>query len=731
MDKPENIFINRELSWLDFDSRVLALAKEKNVPLCERIKFAAIFGSNMDEFFMVRVGSLYDQTLLKTNKTDNVTHMTAAEQIAAITPRVADLQAKCDKYFAHLVQALDEQGYKKVDFTKLGKQQEHFWKEYFHRELLPLLSPQIVDQRHPFPFLYSKQIYYIAQLHSKNDGVSYGIVPVNPQFERVLFIRDGDATCYAFVEELIGHFAASIFTASTVQKQCLFRVTRNADITVDEGMMDHDIDFRDVMSELLKKRRKLSAVRLQFWPDAPQDIARFLRDKLDVPAARCYTQTSPLDTGCLFKLAGRIGSDGGHADLFYPAAKPMQAPAGYDLYTEVRKHDVLLAYPYQSIRPFIRMLLRAANDPDVVSIKMTLYRMAADSQIVNALIAAAENGKQVVAMVELRARFDEQNNIDWSKQLQDAGCTVFYGFDDYKVHSKLTLITSRVNGKYRYLTQIGTGNYNEKTSELYTDLSFITTRQEIGEEASAVFNNMALQRLTGEVSTMLVAPLHFKSVLLEEMDRQIALAMQGKPAGIILKNNSINDPEIIEKISQASCAGVRVDMIVRGICCVRAGVPGRTENVHIRSLVGRYLEHSRIYCFGSGEDMRIYIASGDFLTRNTERRVEVGVRIDDAKIAQKLRGILDLQLRDTVNAREMQPDGSYVKVKPLPGQPPIDSQMAMFGYFNNGFEMQPDPTPAAARPAVRKAAPQQITPRRTTGLRPARSLLDFFGRGKK
>ena len=733
MDKPENIFINRELSWLDFDSRVLALAKEKNVPLCERIKFAAIFGSNMDEFFMVRVGSLYDQTLLKTNKTDNVTHMTAAEQIAAITPRVAELQAKCDKYFAHLVQALEAQGYKKVDFTKLGKQQEHFWKEYFHRELLPLLSPQIVDQRHPFPFLYNKQIYYIAQLRSKNDGVGYGIVPVNPQFERVLFIRDGDATCYAFVEEVIAHFAASIFSASTVQKQCLFRVTRNADITVDEGMMDHDVDFRDVMSELLKKRRKLAAVRLQFWPEAHQEIVKFLRDKLEVPADRCYTQTSPLDSGALFKLAGRISGDGGHANLFYPPAKPMQAPVGYDLYTEVRRHDVLLAYPYQSIRPFIKMLLRAGADPDVVSIKMTLYRMASDSQIVNALIAAAENGKEVVAMVELRARFDEQNNIDWSKQLQDAGCTVFYGFDDYKVHSKLTLITSRVNGKYRYLTQIGTGNYNEKTSELYTDLSFITTRQEIGEEASAVFNNMALQRLTGDVSTMLVAPLHFKSVLLEEMDRQIARAMQGKPAGIILKNNSINDPQIIDKISQASCAGVRVDMIVRVICCVRAGVPGRTENLHIRSLVGRYLEHSRIYCFGSGEDMRIYIASGDFLTRNTERRVEVGVRIDDTKIAQKLRDILDLQLRDTVNAREMQPDGSYVKVKPLPGQPPVDSQMAMFGYFTNGFEMQPDPVRKVVRPAPGKtpAARQQPATRRTTSLRPARSLLGFFGRGKK
>ena len=395
--KPESIFINRELSWLDFDSRVLALAKEKTVPLGERIKFAAIFGSNMDEFFMVRVGSLYDQTLLKTNKTDNVTHMTAAEQINAITPRVAELQAKCDKYFQHLVSALAEQGYHKVDFTKLSKQQEHFWKTYFQRELLPLLSPQIVDSRHPFPFLNNKDIYYIAQLHSKNEGVSYGIVPVSSQFERVLFVKDGETACFAFVEELIAHYAATIFTASTVQKQCLFRVTRNADITVDEGMMDHDVDFRDVMSELLKKRRKLAAVRLQFWPEAPQEVVKFLRDKLVVPADRCYTQTSPLDAGALFKLAVRISGDSGHADLFYPAARPMQAPAGYDLYTEVRKHDVLLAYPYQSIRPFIKMLLRAAADPDVVSIKMTLYRMASDSQIVNALIAAAENG--LVGMV--------------------------------------------------------------------------------------------------------------------------------------------------------------------------------------------------------------------------------------------------------------------------------------------------------------------------------------------
>ncbi len=709
MENPsESIFINRELSWLDFDSRVLALAKEKSVPLAERIKFAAIFGSNMDEFFMVRVGSLYDQTLLKNNKLDIVTHMTPSEQIAAITPRVAELQAKCDKYYQHLLSALKENKYIKVDFDHLDKQQEHYWKAYFTSEILPILSPQVVDQRHPFPFLRNKEIYYAAQFNSKNDGVYYGIIPLSGQFEQLLFIKNPDGTTsFAFADELIAHYAAGIFNKSTLQNACLFRVTRNADITVDEGMMDHDIDFRDVMSELLKKRRKLAAVRLQFWPSAPQEIVKFLRDKLVVPADRCYTQTSPLDPGLLFRLASRVSADSNPA-FSYPPARPIQAPADYDLYAEAHKHDVLLSYPYQSIRPFIRMLMKAGSDPDVVSIKMTLYRMASDSQIVQALINAAENGKEVTAMVELRARFDEQNNIDWSKQLEEAGCTVFYGFDDYKVHSKLTLITSKVNGKYHYLTQIGTGNYNEKTSELYTDLSFITTRQEIGEEASAVFNNMALQRLTSEADTMLVAPLRFKSVLLEQMDRQIDRARRGLPASMILKNNSINDPQIINKISEASCAGVRVDMIVRGICCIKAGVPGKTENVHIRSIVGRYLEHSRIYCFGEGEDMTIYIASGDFLTRNTERRVEVGVRVDDREIAKKLRGILDLQLRDTVNAREMQPDGIYTRVKPKQGEPPVDSQMAMYGYFQHGFETVHPAVPtrkAAAKPVQKPKRP--------------------------
>ena len=703
MENPsESIFINRELSWLDFDSRVLALAKEKSVPLAERIKFAAIFGSNMDEFFMVRVGSLYDQTLLKNNKLDIVTHMTPSEQIAAITPRVAELQAKCDKYYQHLLSALKENKYIKVDFDHLDKQQEHYWKAYFTSEILPILSPQVVDQRHPFPFLRNKEIYYAAQFNSKNDGVYYGIIPLSGQFEQLLFIKNPDGTTsFAFADELIAHYAASIFNKSTLQNACLFRVTRNADITVDEGMMDHDIDFRDVMSELLKKRRKLAAVRLQFWPSAPQEIVKFLRDKLVVPADRCYTQTSPLDPGLLFRLASRVSADSNPA-FSYPPARPIQAPADYDLYAEAHKHDVLLSYPYQSIRPFIRMLMKAGSDPDVVSIKMTLYRMASDSQIVQALINAAENGKEVTAMVELRARFDEQNNIDWSKQLEEAGCTILYGFDDYKVHSKLTLITKKGPQGYSYITQIGTGNYNEKTSELYTDYSFITADLGIGEEASNVFQNLAVQKLTETTEKMLVAPLRFKSVLLDEMDRVINAAKLGRPASMILKNNSISDRDIILKLEEASCAGVRIDMIVRGICCVRAEVPGKTENLHIRSLVGRYLEHGRIYSFYDGVTTRIYIASGDFLTRNTECRVEVGVRVEDPVLIQKLSDILQLQLRDNVNAREMRADGSYQKVKAAPGEPLVNGQMDMYDLLRDDW---------LARDAAPAAEPEQPEPK--------------------
>ena len=710
--KEDTIFINRELSWLDFNRRVLVLGKDKNVPLAEQVKFLAIYGSNLDEFFMVRVGSLQERASLmrakkERDKRENKTNMTAEEQLTAIMPKVAHLQEDCDKYYEKALESLAECGYKKVDFNALSKEEEHFWKKYFQSELFPILSPQIVDSRHPFPFLRNKEIYLGVLLKEKGEQ-NLGMVPISSQMERMQVIRRDGRTEFALTEELVLHYASLIFGKDAVQETCLFRVTRNADIDVKEGMMDHDIDYREIMADLLKRRRKLAAVRLQVTPTAPQEILRILCEKLELTHKRVFAQKSPLDLSFFYKLTSRMEADG-HPELFYPAARPMLPPPDYDLAAEVEKHDVLLSYPYQSIRPFIAMLKKAAQDPAVISIKMTLYRMARESQIVQALIEAAENGKEVVALVELRARFDEQNNIDWSKQLEEAGCTVLYGFEDYKVHSKLTLITKKGPQGYSYITQIGTGNYNEKTSELYTDYSFITADLGIGEEASNVFQNLAVQKLTETSEKMLVAPLRFKSVLLDEMDRVINAARLGRPASMILKNNSISDRDIILKLEEASCAGVRIDMIVRGICCVRAEVPGKTENLHIRSLVGRYLEHGRIYSFYDGTTTRIYIASGDFLTRNTECRVEVGVRVEDPVLIRKLSEILQLQLRDNVNAREMKADGSYQKVKAAPDEALVNGQMGMYDLLKNDWTARddvPEETPARPEP-VRAAAPAE------------------------
>ena len=709
--KEETIFINRELSWLDFNRRVLVLGKDKNVPLAEQVKFLAIYGSNLDEFFMVRVGSLQERANLmhgKKDKRENKTNMTAEEQLNAIMPKTARLQEDCDKYYEKAVENLAACGYKKVDFDALNKEEEHFWKKYFQNELFPILSPQIVDSRHPFPFLRNKEIY-LGVLLKEKEGQSLGMIPISSQMERLQLVRREGRTEFALTEELVLHYASLIFGKDTVQEKCLFRVTRNADIDVKEGMMDHDIDYREIMADLLKRRRKLAAVRLQVTPTAPQEIVRLLCSRLELSHKRVFEQKSPLDLSFFYKLTAKMEADG-HPELFYPTARPMLPPQDYDLAAQVQQHDVLLSYPYQSIRPFIAMLKKAAQDPDVISIKMTLYRMARESQIVQALIEAAENGKEVVALVELRARFDEQNNIDWSKQLEEAGCTVLYGLEDYKVHSKLTLITKKCAQGYSYITQIGTGNYNEKTSELYTDLSFITADHAIGEEASNVFQNLAVQKLTETSDKMLVAPLRFKSVLLDEMDRVITAARLGRPASMILKNNSISDRDIILKLQEASCAGVRIDMIVRGICCVRAGVPGKTENLHIRSLVGRYLEHSRIYSFYDGTETRIYIASGDFLTRNTECRVEVGVRVEDPVLIRKLSDILDLQLRDNVNAWEMQPDGSYQRVKSAPGEPLVNGQMGMYELLKDDWtacNAQPEAPAPAAEPQPEPKAPEK------------------------
>ena len=730
--KEDSIFINRELSWLDFNRRVLVLGKDKNVPLAEQLKFLAIYGSNLDEFFMVRVGSLQERASLmrakkERDKRENKTNMTAEEQLAAIMPKTAHLQEDCDKYYEKALENLAACGYKKVDFDALSKEEEHFWKKYFQSELFPILSPQIVDSRHPFPFLRNKEIY-LGVLLKEKEGQSLGMIPISSQMERLQLVRRDGHTEFALTEELVLHYAALIFGKDAVQEKCLFRVTRNADIDVKEGMMDHDIDYREIMADLLKRRRKLAAVRLQVTPTAPQEIVRILCGKLELTHKRVFAQKSPLDLSFFYKLTGKMEADG-HPELFYPSARPMLPPPEYDLAAEVQKHDVLLSYPYQSIRPFIAMLKKAAQDPDVISIKMTLYRMARESQIVQALMEAAENGKEVVALVELRARFDEQNNIDWSKQLEEAGCTVLYGFEDYKVHSKLTLITKKSAQGYSYITQIGTGNYNEKTSELYTDYSFITADHGIGEEASNVFQNLAVQKLTETSEKMLVAPLRFKSVLLDEMDRVITAARLGRPASMILKNNSISDRDIILKLQEASCAGVRIDMIVRGICCVRAEVPGKTENLHIRSLVGRYLEHGRIYSFYDGTETRIYIASGDFLTRNTECRVEVGVRVEDPVLIQKLSDILQLQLRDNVNAREMRADGSYQKVKSAPDEELVNGQMDMYDLLKDDWTRhdteaskavtQPQPKQPEAPAASKAPETPQIPPKPEATPKPA------------
>ncbi len=681
------LFINRELSWLEFNKRVLNLSKDNNVPLAERVKFLCIYYSNLDEFFMVRVGSLYDRALLQASafEKENKTRMTPQEQIDAIIPQVKKLQILADESFVNLTKELNLQGYKRVDFQKVTKEENNFWKKYFLKELFPILSPQIIDRRHPFPFLRNNETYLGATLNSKGEAQkAFGIIPISAHFGKVIILPQNGKHVYAYVEDLILNFAQLVFGKKAVKEKFVFRVTRNADITADDAMFDQDLDYRVIMSELLKKRRKLAAVRLQVNSDAGENVIRYLCEKLLLPREQVFPQIAPLEISAGFKLTSKLAQDG-RTELFYAPKKPIAPKSDYNLNSVVQKTDVLLQYPYQSIRPFLSLLVQAANDPEVVSIKMTLYRVADNSKIIEALCTAAENGKEIVTVVELRARFDEQNNIEFSKVLEDAGCTVIYGFGDYKVHTKLCLITKKSHNELSYISQIGTGNYNEKTSEQYTDLSFITSDKEVGIELAGVFNDLAMERLTANTNRLLVAPLRFKTVLMQEMQQEIDAVKQGKLGKIVLKCNSISDKDIIEKISEASNAGVKIDMIVRGICCLKAGVKGLTENVKVISVVGRYLEHSRIYSFGRQENVRVYIASGDFLTRNTQRRVEAGVRVTDSKIVEKLQCILNTQLDDNVNSYEMNPDGTYKKIVCADKENCVDAQSKMYDILAEDF----------------------------------------------
>lgn len=655
------LYENRELSWLKFNERVLEEAEDTSVPLCERMTFLSIFQSNLDEFFMVRVGSLEDQKLLSQKLRENKTNMTAGEQIEAILKRVAELNERKDAIYASIMKEVGEKGVHLTDFKALAKSESKYLEEYFMKEIVPLLSVMIVGRKQPFPFLKGQEIYALAVLGTRNGKKKIGIIPCSSSvFPRLIRIPTKDDT-YMLVEELILHFLPKVYKGYKVLEKSVIRVTRNADIDFN-AVYDEDLDYRDKMAQIVKLRKKLAPVRLELSRDINEDMIKQVCEYAEMEEPHVFLNQAPLDLSFLFQIEDILRKD---ANLVYQRRVPQPSPmlkSNEHIIPQILDHDVLLSYPYESIKPFLQMLQEAVRDPEVISIRMTLYRLARNSKVVEALTEAAENGKQVDVLVELKARFDEANNIEWSRTLEDAGCHVVYGIDDLKVHSKLCLITRKVGDEIQYITQVGTGNYNEKTSRLYTDLSLITADKRIGEEAAKVFQAILLGSVVEDMEHLLVAPKCLQNKVLAMIENEIQIAKEGKPAYIGIKINSLTDKKIIDKLIDASRAGVKIDMVIRGINCLRSGIPGDTDNIHIVSIVGRFLEHSRIYIFGTHDRDKVYIASADFMTRNTLRRVEVAAPLYDETVKNKVRKMFATMLRDNVKAREQQPDGSYQKL---------------------------------------------------------------------
>lgn len=655
------LYENRELSWLKFNERVLEEAEDTSVPLCERMTFLSIFQSNLDEFFMVRVGSLEDQKLLSQKLRENKTNMTAGEQIEAILKRVAELNERKDAVYASIMKEVGEEGVHLTDFKALAKSESKYLEEYFMKEIVPLLSVMIVGRKQPFPFLKGQEIYALAVLGTRNGKKKIGIIPCSSSvFPRLIRIPTKDDT-YMLVEELILHFLPKVYKDYKVLEKSVIRVTRNADIDFN-AVYDEDLDYRDKMAQIVKLRKKLAPVRLELSRDINEDMIKQVCEYAEMEEPHVFLNQAPLDLSFLFQIEDILRKD---ANLVYQRRVPQPSPmlkSNEHIIPQILDHDVLLSYPYESIKPFLQMLQDAARDPEVISIRMTLYRLARNSKVVEALTEAAENGKQVDVLVELKARFDEANNIEWSRTLEDAGCHVVYGIDGLKVHSKLCLITRKVGDEIQYITQVGTGNYNEKTSRLYTDLSLITADKRIGEEAAKVFQAILLGSVVEDMEHLLVAPKCLQNKILAMIENEIQNAKEGKPAYIGIKINSLTDKKIIDKLIDASRAGVKIDMVIRGINCLRSGIPGDTDNIHIVSIVGRFLEHSRIYIFGTHDRDKVYIASADFMTRNTLRRVEVAAPLYDETVKNKVRKMFATMLRDNVKAREQQPDGSYQKL---------------------------------------------------------------------
>ncbi len=655
------IYMNRELSWLKFNERVLEEAENPEVPLCERLTFASIYQSNLDEFFMVRVGSLYDQTLLDKKICENKTGMTSQEQIDAILKQTKLINKRKEAVYEELMARMTEQGIRILCFNELDEDGARYLEGYFKSEIAPLISPTVIGRRQPFPFLKNKEIYAVAVLGAKGKKDRLGIIPCTSNIFGRLIAVPGMPGTYMLAEELILHFAPVVFKGYKIKSKSLLRITRNADIDAD-ALYDEDLDYREFMAGLIKQRKKLAPIRLELSRDMDKKGIAVLCEYLELDENHVFMSSTPLDLSFVFQIQDLLRKN---PALYFPKRTPQKSDQfqdGKSIIAQIKEEDKLLSYPYESIRPFLHLLTEAAEDPDVISIKMTLYRVAKQSKVVEALIEAAENGKEVVVLVELRARFDEENNIEWSRRLEDAGCQVIYGLDGYKVHSKLCLITRKNAGQVEYITQIGTGNYNEKTSRLYTDLSLMTSNVEIGLEASNVFQALSKGEVVEHTRHLLVAPKCLQNKVLDMLDEEIAHARNGGEAYAGFKLNSLTDKKIIDKLIEASEAGVKIDMIIRGICCLIPGVEGKTENIRIISIVGRFLEHSRIYIFGSKERRKYYIASADFMTRNTVRRVEVAAPVYNDKLKTKLQEMFDVMLSDNQKARKLEADGNYHRV---------------------------------------------------------------------
>lgn len=653
----QQVYMNRELSWLKFNERVLEEAENKKVPLCERLTFASIYQSNLDEFFRVRVGSLVDQMLLGGKIRDNKTKMTAKEQIEEVLHQVMKLNRRKDAVYDAIMGQLEDYGVRLVDFRKISKKESEYLEKYFLSEIAPVISPTIVGKRQPFPFLKNNEIYAVVVLQTKSGKEKLGIIPCsNTGFKRLVELPT--AGTYILAEELILHYIPEVFKRYNIKAKSLIRVTRNADIDAD-ALYDEDLDYRDFMAELIKRRKKLAPVRLELTREMDGEIVDVLCDYLELDSDYVFQVQAPLDLSFVFEIQDTLRKT---PELFYEKRVPQKSSQfrdGEPVFPQIREKDKLLSYPYESMKPFLNFLREAANDKEVISIKMTLYRVAKHSKIVEYLIDAAENGKEVLVLVELKTRFDEENNIEWSRRLEDAGCRVIYGLDGYKVHSKLCLVTRKSEGQIEYYTQIGTGNYNEKTARLYTDLSLMTANVEIGLEAAKVFQALSMEETVDNVQHLLVAPRCLQNKVLSMIDEEIACAKEGKEAYIGLKMNSLTDKKIIDKLIEASQAGVKIDMVIRGICCLIPGVKGKTENIQVRSIVGRFLEHSRIYIFGTQEREKVYIASADFMTRNTLRRVEVATPIYDKDLKMQLEEMFITMLSDNQKARQEDSRGNY------------------------------------------------------------------------